>query len=240
MHNILDRFVLPATSFQPKTLSEFFASHLARKLNDAAAIRHYVSLADNHSEGQLLCAYRRAKRTEGNVDLARRFNLELERTHLGDYHDSHFDQISIRIERRTVSAAIFQNGHLEYSDARQLSSSRNKAEASAIGFVDWLLERFPVHFATLEAIPNGQDIQRRVLHDSVCAILRDRALSIWEVPRQELLDACGHPPLKSRAQLREVATAIWPILAGTHAKLFIQDAAILGLHVQTERLFIIN
>jgi hypothetical protein len=49
-----------------------------------------------------------------------------------------------------------------------------------------------------------------------------------------------NPPLKSRSQLREVATAIWPILAGTHAKLFIQDAAILGLHVQTERLFIIN
>lgn len=111
---------------------------------------------------------------------------------------------------------------------------------SAVGFIDWLLARFRVNFATLEEIPHGQEIQRRILHDSICTILRERALSIWEVPRRELLEACGHPPLKSRSQLREVATAIWPILAGTHAKLFIQDAAILGLHVQTERLFIIN
>jgi hypothetical protein len=240
MNHILDRFVVPGTSFQPKTLSEFFASHLARKLNDTHAIRHYVALADSHSEGQLLCAYRRAKRTEANIDLARRFHIELERIHSNDYYDNHVSQISIRIERRTVSAVIFQNGHLEYSDARQLSSTRNKAEASAVGFIDWLLGRFPIHFATLEAIPEGQDIQRRVLHDSICSLLREMALSIWEVPRKELLDSCGHPPLKSRSQLREVATAIWPILAGTHAKLFIQDAAILGLHVQTERLFIIN
>jgi hypothetical protein len=55
-----------------------------------------------------------------------------------------------------------------------------------------------------------------------------------------LLEACGHPALKSRGELREVATAIWPVLIGTHAKVFIQDAAILGLYVQNERLFIIN
>jgi hypothetical protein len=139
-----------------------------------------------------------------------------------------------------VAAAIFRGGHLEYSDSRQLSSTRDKAGASAVGFVDWLLRRFPIEFATLESIPNGHEIQRRVLHDAICRKLRERALSIWEVPRQELLEVCGYPPLKSRSQLRELATEIWPILAGTHAKLFIQDAAVLGLHIQTERLFIIN
>src|ERR1700691_3010603 len=118
MNHILDQFVSSTTSFQPQTLQEFLASHLARKLNDSPAIRHYISLADNHSEGQLLCAYRRAKRIEGNVDLARRFHMELERTHPGDYHDGHLSQISIRIERRTVAAAIFHGGHLDYSDAR--------------------------------------------------------------------------------------------------------------------------
>jgi len=79
-----------------------------------------------------------------------------------------------------------------------------------------------------------------VLHDAICEGLRNRLLPIWEIPRVALLDGCGHPALKSRAQLREIATSIWPILAGTHAKSFIQDAAILGLHAQTERLFIIN
>jgi hypothetical protein len=240
MNGILDRFVAPRTSFQVRTLQEFFALRLARKLDDAPAVRHYVSLADTYPEAQLLCAYRKARRAEGPVDLGRRFHVELERTHSNGYQNGYVSQISIRIERRTVAAAIFYGGHLEYSDSRQLSSAHNKAEASAVGFIDWLLGRFPVEFATLESIFNGHDIQRRVLHDAICRKLRERALSIWEVPRMELLEACGHPPLKSRAQLREVATAIWPILDGTHAKLFIQDAAILGLHVQTERLFIIN
>jgi hypothetical protein len=240
MNHILDRFVLPQSSFAPKTMQELFAVHLARKLNDIAAVRHYVSLVDSHSEAQLLCAYRRARPAAGHGDLGRRFHAELERTHTSDHYPSHVNQISIRIERRTVAAAVFRGGHLEYSDARQLSSIRDKAIASAVGFIEWLLDHFPVHFATLESIPSGKEIQRRALHDAICQILRERALSIYEVPREELLEACGNPPLKSRVQLREVATAIWPILAGTHANLFIQDAAILGLHVQTERLFIIN
>ena len=175
MTHILDRFVPAATSFQPKTLQEFFALQLARKLDDRPAIHHYVSLADRYSEGQLLCAYQRAKRAEGNIDLARRFHVEIERTRSNDYHETQAAQISVRIERRTVSAAIFHGSHLEYSDARQLSSVRDKAEASALGFIDWLLGHFSVHFATLEAIPSGQEIQRRVLHDAICGTLRSRA-----------------------------------------------------------------
>ena len=240
MNHILDRFVLPSASFEPRTLEDLFGVHLARRLNDVRAVRHYASLADTHPEGQLLCAYRRARRAEGHADLPRRFHQELERTHASDSFESYVSQIAIRIERRTVAAAIFRSGHLEYSDARQLSSSRDKAIASAAGFIEWLLDRFPVPFATLETIPNGHEIQRRALHDAVCRLLRERTLSICEVPRHELLEACGQPPLKTRSQLRAVATAIWPILAGTHAKLFIQDAAILGLHIQTQRLFIIN
>jgi hypothetical protein len=240
MNHILDRFVLPTSSFAPRTMEELFAVHLARKLNDIAAVRHYVSLVDSHSEAQLLCAYRRARPSTGPGDLSRRFHAELQRTRTSNHYPIHVDQISIRIERRTVAATVFRGGHLDYSDARQLSSMRDKAVTSAVGFIEWLLDHLPVHFATLESISNGTEIQRRALHDAICRVLRERALSIYEVPREELLEACGHPPLKSRAQLRQVSTAIWPILAGTHAKLFIQDAAILGLHVQMERLFIIN
>jgi hypothetical protein len=79
-----------------------------------------------------------------------------------------------------------------------------------------------------------------VLHDAICGALRQFILPIWEIPRTALLEAYGHPPLKSRRELRQIATTIWPVLAGTHAKVFIQDAAVLGLYVQTERLFIIN
>lgn len=221
-------------------MGELFALHLARRLNDAPAVRHYASLVDNHPEGQLLCAYRRARRADGLEALARRFHTELGRTHSSFYGENHLNQVAVRIERRTIAVAVFRNGHLEYSDSRQLSSARDKAVGSAVGFLLWLLERFPVPFATLEAIPADVEIQRLAIHGAICGILRERALSICEVPKAELLESCGQPPLKSRSQLRQVATAIWPILSGTHSKLFIQDAAILGLHVQTERQFIIN
>jgi hypothetical protein len=97
-----------------------------------------------------------------------------------------------------------------------------------------------VESAALEEISNGREFQRKVLHDGICAAVRDRLLSVWQIPRIAVLEGCGQPALKTRAQLREIATSIWPILAGTHAKVFIQDAAILGLHVQIERLFIID
>lgn len=240
MNHILDKFVPVTTAFRPKTAGELFAIRLAQKLGDAPATGHYFSLVDTYSESQLLSAYRRASRAAGNGDRGRRFHVELERIHSNGYHDHSGSLISIRIERRAVGAAIFHGEHLEYTDARQLSSARDKALASAVGFINWLLEQFPVEFATLESIPNGHEFQRQVLHDAICKALRDQAVPIWEVGRSDLLEGCGHPPLKSRRELRDIATTIWPILAGTHAKVFTQDAAVLGLHVQTERLFIIN
>ena len=166
--------------------------------------------------------------------------MELERRQSNANHDPSTSLISIRVERRAVAAAVFRGDHLEYADARQLSSARDKALASGIGFINWMLSRFPVESAALESIPNGHEFQRRVIHEAICTELRARMLPIWEVPKIALLEGCGYPPLRSRSQLREIATSIWPILGGTHAKVFIQDAAIVGIHVQTERLFMIN
>jgi len=239
MQSFFDKFIPTSNSFRPRTTTELFALRLAQKLDDAPAVGHYVTLAENHSESQLLCAYRRTLRANGNGDRGRVFHRELEHTRANGSHERNAGLISIRVERRTVAAAIFHGDHLEYADSRQFSSDHERALASAVGFVNWMLERFAVESAALESIPKGE-FQRRVLHNAVCRILRDRMLAIWEVPRTVLFESCGHPPLKSRTELREVATSIWPILIGTHAKVFIQDAAVLGLHVQTERLFIIN
>jgi hypothetical protein len=239
MQSFFDKFIPTSSSFRPRTTTELFALRLAQKLDDAPAVGHYVTLAGNHPEPQLLCAYRRTLRANGNGDLGRVFHRELERTHANGSHDRNARLISIRVERRAVAAAVFHGDHLEYTDSRQLSSARDRALASAVGFVNWMLERFSVESAALESIPGGE-FQRRVLHEAVCRVLRERMLAIWEVSKTVLFESCGRPPLKSRTELREVATSIWPILIGTHAKVFIQDAAVLGLHVQTERLFIIN
>src|SRR5579872_1560024 len=240
MQSLLDRFIPPTGGFRPKTSTELFALRLAQKLKDARAVGHYLALCDSHSESQLLCAYRRALHGNGKWDLGRRFVEELRSVSTNGHPEKSGSLMAVRVERRAVAAAVFHGDHLEYGDARQLSSAPDKALSSAVGFVNWMLARFPVESVALESITNGGEFRRRLLLEAICGSLRDQTLPIWEIPKLVLFEGYGHPPLKSRAELREIATSIWPILAGTHAKVFIQDAAALGLHVQTERLFIIN
>jgi hypothetical protein len=239
MTSILDQYKPKTSVFVPETAKDLFALRLAQKLGDAASAAHYAILATEYSEPQLLLAYRRALR-DSHQPLAKRFHQELERVHSTPDHGPTPALIAIRIERRVVAAAIFRGDHLEYVDARQLSSVRDKALISAVGFIGWMLARFPVEAATLEAIPKDHEFHRRTLHDAICNALRESTLPIWDISKAALLEASGYPPLKSREQLRAVAISIWPILQGTHARLFLQDAAILGLHAQIERLFIIN
>lgn len=240
MNSLFDKFAPAKSAFRPESVSEFFALRLASKLDDAQACSHYVTLASSYSAAQLLCAYRRTLRWNGNENRGRRFQAELQPVHANGSYEASVNLISIRVERRAVAAAIFHGDHLEFADARQLSSAHEKALSSAVGFIHWMLNRFPVESAALESIPTGYEFQRRVLHDAICQTLRERLLPIWEIPKAALLEGYGYPALKSRAQVREVATNIWPVLAGTHGKVFVQDAASLGLYVQTERQFIIK
>jgi len=240
MRSILDRFTRPSAGFVPQTRQDVFALRLAQKLDDRPAAAHYAVLASEYSEAQLLNAYWRTLRYAPSGERGRRFHVELARVPANGSSNGDTSLIAIRVERRAVAAAILRRDYLEYTDARQLSSAHDKALASAVGFINWMLARFPAESAAIESIPNAHECQRRVLHNAICQTLRDRLLPIWEIPKAALLDGYGHPALRSRRQVREVATSIWPILAGTHAKLFIQDAAVLGLHVQTERLFMIN
>jgi hypothetical protein len=238
MKFLLDKFT-PAAAFWPHTATELFALRLAQKLDDVPSVRHYVTLAESYSESQMLNAYRRTLRCANNADLGRQFQSEIVRA-APNGRDRDTKLISIRVERRTVAACIFNGHSIEYADSRQLSSDNSKALDSAISFMTWILNRFPVESGAIEEIPNGHQFQRHVLHDAICDELRIRLLPIWQIPKLALLEGCGHPPLKSRGELRKVVTSIWPVLEGSHAKLLIQDAASLGLHVQTERLFIIN
>jgi hypothetical protein len=240
MTSILDKFKVANTGFVPKTVQELFALRLAQKLGDVAAAVHYAQLAAEHSEPRLLVAYHRAIRNHPGGDLGRLFHEELERISPNVQNGFSPNLISIRVERRAVAGAIFRGDHLEYADSKQLSSAHDRAIASAVGFVNWLLDRFPVESAVLEAVPNGYEFQRRTLHEGICQTLREHFLPLWEIPKPELLQGCGYPALRYRRELRSVATSIWPVLEGKHAKLFIQDAAILGLHAQTERHFIPN
>ena len=240
MSHILDRMIpSEAKFFRPSTPTEFVALRLAQKLGNAAEARHYLHLLEQHSLHRLLIAYQRAIAREID-DPKIHFHSELDRLNGTSYGSNPSIQglISIRVEGRSVAATIFHGEYLEYAQARQLSSSFAKAESSAVGFINWLLETMPVQSAALEIIPNGHEFKRSILNSAISRAIRDGGLSLWEVSKQDLLAAYGDPALSSRKELREIVSQLWPVLNGGNSRIWIQDAIALGLYVQAERLFI--
>ena len=187
----------------------------------------------------MMTAFRRAVRSSDH-DRGRRFHVELHPHGNSGGNGRSATEAAIRVERRAIAVAGFAGEHLSYTQVRQLSSVKDRALASAAGFINWITEQFQLDSAAVESIPIKEEIHRKALNDEVIRILRDRMLPIWEVSKQDLFHAFGHPPLKSRKELRQVISNIWPVLAGSNGKSFVQDAAALGLYVQTERLFILS
>jgi hypothetical protein len=223
--------------FRPTTTREFLALRLADHLGEASIARHYADLAQQYSEGQLLEAYRRALMSHHN--LAQRFHLELEPLKSRKCgSESRGKLAAIRIDRRSVAVAILNGDHLHHTDARQLSSSPDKALASAVGFITRrVMEKFDFESAAFEIIPNGHEVQRLILHRATVQALSAKAIGILETSKADLLQAFGNPPVDSRKELREIIARIYPTLDSEPGGPWIHDAAALGLYVQTERLF---
>jgi hypothetical protein len=241
MKSILDRVARSAartqySGFRPATTQEFFALRLAARLGESASARHYAELAEQYSEGQLLAAYRWA--LASHLDPARRFHLELEPLKGRDPGSSGGGRLAaIRIERRAVGVAILTGDHLKHADARQLSSSQDKALGSAVGFVTRLLEKFRCESAALEIIPYGHEVQRTLVHKSVLRVLHPQAIGIVEVSKADLLAAFAYPAPRFRGEVRKIISTIYPVLDQQFGGPWTHDAAALGLYVQTERLF---
>lgn len=241
MTTILDRVANSARTqygeFRPATTQEFFALRLAARLGEGASAEHFVQLANEYSEGQLLAAYRRALRN--HADLGRRFHLALEslKGKKAGNGSGVGRLLAIRIERRAIAFAVFSGDHLKHADARQLSSVPDKALDSAASFTARFMTKFKFESAALEIIPNGHEMQRTLLHRAVLEVLSHEAIGIQEVSNTDLLDAFGHPGLQSRNDLRSVISDINPVLDESFGGPWIHDAAALGLYVQTERLF---
>ncbi len=238
MPSILDKFQSPAAvanrPFRPQTFAQFVAFRIAHKLGEPQTAAHYAKLADRHSEGDLLGAYRRTVHSGTTTGLAERFHLELERESTNG-SNGRANLIALRVERRTVAAAVFYGERLEYTQVRELATAKEKALSSAIGFVSWLANQFSLDMAALEPVQGYQAIQREALRQAIAQIIRERAVPIWDVAKTELFSAYGHPPLRSRKELREVVMSIWPILASKGRQDLIHDAVALGLYVQVER-----
>lgn len=237
---ILERVALSAAKraygqFRPATAEEFFALRLAVKLGDIRSARHYADLAERFSQAQLLKAYARA--LPSDTGAARRFHLELESLE-GEAAGHYVPRplVTIRIERRAVGLAMLREDHLVHADARQLSSTHNRALDNAVSFITRFLERFRVESVALETVPKGREVKRGVLNQAVLELLKAHGMGIIQVAKSEFLAAFGHPAPRFRIQVRDVISGIYPVLSQQPGGPWTDDAAALGLYVQTERL----
>lgn len=238
MKPILEKFKMPGLAFRPKTTTELFALIIACKLGDSAAVSHYAQLTLQNSESRMLVAFHHAIRIDKAQDLGKLFHLQLPNVPLDVPNGNSVRLIAIRVERRSVAVAVLHGEQLEYCQVRQLPSDKDKVIDSAIRFIIWMTNQFSPDSVAIELIPNGNEIQRRILTDAIIKTMRDRLLPIWEVSKQDLFRAYGYPPLKCRKELRDVITGLWPVLLGANSRTFIQDAVALGLYVQMERRFL--
>ncbi len=238
--SILDqvaRSISRTPTFRPTTTQEYFALRLAARLGDTGAACHYADPADQYSRVQLLEAYSRAVKC--HADNARRFHLELLKLNGNNGGSETRGRLAaIRIDRRAIAAAILNADHLHFTDARQLSSSPDKALEGTIRFVTrQIMDKFRFGSVVLEIIPNGHEKHRTLFQQAAIRALSSRTIGILEVSKTDLFSAFAYPPLRFRGDLQKVMSAIYPALDGEPGAPWIHDAAALGLYVQTERLF---
>lgn len=141
------------------------------------------------------------------------------------------------IERRAVCFTLFRQVQLEDVLFRQLPADEAKAEIAAIGFLNQVIEREQVGYFAVISPPDTASARYRQLYDASIKAVRTKGVPCVEVPESDLLLAYGYPSLKRREQLRKVGHMIWPSLNSPAATRAAVDAAVLGLHVQVERLF---
>jgi len=232
MTSIFDRLAVrrPLAQFRPTTVRELFVLRLAQKLGEPAAAQHYAELARGH---------RTLNHGHSPRDLGRSFHVELASAREQNGHAHTERLLAIKVERRSIAVAVFVGSTLDFHDVRHLSSQPEKAESSAIGFLSWVISSFDIESSALERMTNGNEIRRAVLNHAILTMLRASAIPVWEISKRELLEAYGYPPLRSRVELRQAThTMLWSMFNTEKPNCQEIDAASLGLHVQTERLFL--
>lgn len=231
----------PVSAFRPSNARELLVLRLAQKLAEPAAVAHYAELAAEHSIETMLLAYRRAvNHGTPPADMAKRFHSELGSARAQDIRFRDERLLAIKVERRSVAAAVFVGDRLDFHDMRHLPAQAEKAIESALAFLRWVVDDCEIESATLERMTNGKQIRRAVLNQAILDMLRSESLPIWEVGKRELLEAYSHPPLRSRQELRQVVLSILWSMFNTDKPGFQEiDAGALGLYVQTERCFLV-
>jgi len=102
--------------------------------------------------------------------------------------------------------------------------------------LNWMIETFEIESAVLEDLPPELQTRMASLSRLAEGLLREAGIPVLRATEAELLGAYGEPALRSRAELRRRALAMFPVLNSPATQKELLDASILGLYAQTERL----
>ena len=140
------------------------------------------------------------------------------------------------VSRRAISVAVFSDHNLNYAETKHLSSNLPQALDSSSGFIRWVIAKFRVSLVGMQGADEPETRSAELI-SAIVALLREEGIPVWAAKKQELFEAFATPPLKSRQQLRTVASWIWPVIERTPENDFLLDALVIGLYIQTERMF---
>ena len=237
MTQILDRIAQSRRStFRPASPDDYFALRLATRLGEPAAAAHYAELISHYPREKLIRAFHEAMdaaASGGNP--GHLFHDYLPRNG-GNGHIPHIRLVAVRVERRTIATASFVGTHLDGRRVLHLSSNAVRAEDSTASFIRSVLSEADCSSVGIENAPGKQDSLRFLLHQTIVAQIRATDISLWEISKTTLLEAFGHPPLRTRTELRELMRTIWPPNF-KRSEICALDAIALGQFIQTERLF---
>ena len=148
-----------------------------------------------------------------------------------------FTLAAFSAERRAAAITCFSGLQLHDTCIRHLPVDPIKAMGSVRELITRTLEHHRPEFLAI-ATPSVNAGAR--VHD-LCKAAREIATELgipWQdVSEEALLKAYGEPPLKRKEHVRKVGRTLWPSINDANAKRASVDSAIVGLYLQTERLF---
>jgi hypothetical protein len=143
---------------------------------------------------------------------------------------------AVRLTRKAVSIAIFNQTHLEYAHVRHLPTATAKACETLQSFLTWMSAQFELELIAVEQAerPDQRRIQELILTLEEHA--SEAAVPVWRASKLQVIGSYAEPAPGTRIELREIAARIWPMLSSKDNHPLDLESAALGLYVQVERL----
>jgi hypothetical protein len=146
----------------------------------------------------------------------------------------HSKFVVFKIFRRAATVAVFTGRNLDFVDIHHLSNVPKIASEALERFVGWIIENFHPQMAALAVDEEDRQPRAQMLTEHAERYLLSQGVPICKVTDGQLLESYAVPALTNKHDLRLIGHAMWPYLAARHVPAL--DAALIGLHVQTERL----